>query len=266
MEYNERMWIIYAIQIISVISIIFLEHKKPFEALLWVIVVSVFPLFGFIIYFIFGSTLRIKLEYRKKTKKLNEKILKNMENYDFTEPLAQGRLNESQCKNISFNERYFNSKIAYCDDIEIITSGKEKYDALYADIASAKESINIVYYGFHSDKVGKELVARLTEKAKEGVKVRVLCDGIGSLFTSAWLFRKLIRAGGEYKKVKSIFTHFRNHRKIAVIDHKIGYMGGMNIGEKYLGKNKAKTPWRDTQVRLIGSVVSRLEYCFYYDW
>lgn len=245
---------------------VFIEHKKPVEALFWVMLITLLPVIGVVIYSIFGSTFRIKLHYFLRSRNLYQE-LQDAFSYSFTELEAcTSELTETQRENIIFHKTYNNGEIAAYNQAEIITNATQKYEKLFSDLEQARQSLYVVYYAIHGDKTGKRFIKALIKKAKEGVSVRVLYDGVGSMFTSYKLFRKLRQAGGRVRKVKSSFTHFRNHRKIVVIDGRIGYTGGMNIGDKYLGEKKHKSPWRDTQIRIKGDAVYALQYYFYYDW
>lgn len=114
--------------------------------------------------------------------------------------------------------------------------------------------------------IGENLVEVLTERAKEGVEVWVMCDFIANLSTPKKMFAPLVEAGGKVVRVKPYFTHYRSHRKIVAIDHEISYIGGMNIGKQYANMDKVKNPWRDTQIRLEGACTSVLETYFVKDW
>ncbi|MYL61517.1 cardiolipin synthase, partial [Virgibacillus halodenitrificans] len=142
------------------------------------------------------------------------------------------------------------------NDVTIYTDGREKFDALLADIKEATDHIHIQYYIIHEDGLGKELVAALTEKAKQGVQVRVLYDYMGSRGISSHFYKELKQAGG---LVEVFFPNFhlnyRNHRKLAIMDGKIGYVGGFNVGDEYLGLDKKFGYWRDTHLRTEGEVV-----------
>ena len=120
-----------------------------------------------------------------------------------------------------------------CDDVQIYTNGEGHYRQLFADIQNAKECIYIEFYTIHHDLMGEALVKALSEKAKQGVKVLVMCDFVANLSTPASMFRPLCQAGGKVIRIKPFFTHYRSHRKIVVIDHSISYIGGMNIGKQY---------------------------------
>src|SRR5699024_5966792 len=114
--------------------------------------------------------------------------------------------------------------------------GREKFDALLQDIEDATDHIHIQYYIINEDSIGKELVNTLTKKAEQGVHVRVIYDDMRSQGISSDFYKQLKHAGG---LVEVFFPHFhlnyRNHRKLDIIDGKIGYVGGFNVGDEYLG-------------------------------
>lgn len=257
--------IILIVNAITVFSIVFLEQKKPLDGLAWVLVVTLLPGLGMLLYLVFGSTIRIKIMYHIRQRDLTHDLDIIMQKADTVGECQLNSLDEVQQTNASFNHRYNHCQTVVYNSVDIITRGKEKYDRLFRDIKEARNSINILYYGFHNDRIGNQLVDLLTEKAMEGVSVRLLIDGIGSFFTPKKMFSALRMAGGKVCKIKPSLTHFRNHRKIVVIDGLIGYTGGMNIGNKYLGGFRNKSPWRDTQLRIKGDAVYSLQYLFYYD-
>ncbi len=153
------------------------------------------------------------------------------------------------------------------NDVMIFTDGRRKFDALLADIERAKDHVHIQYYIIHDDGLGTELIDTLTKKALEGVQVRVLYDHMGSRGISANFYDELKNAGGT---VEVFFPHFhlnyRNHRKLAIIDGEIGYVGGFNVGDEYLGLDTKFGYWRDTHLRTKGEVIHELQNRFILDW
>lgn len=169
---------------------------------------------------------------------------------------------------IKFNLTFNKSLLSKDNNIKIFTSGTENYDSLFEDITNARQSIYIEYFAIHNDRIGKKFRNLLAIKAREGIEVRLLYDGLVNYKTPKSFFNELIAYGGHVINYKRIFlgASFRNHRKIVVIDDHIGYIGGMNIGEKYCNMHRYKVPWRDTQIRIIGSSVLDLKYYFICDW
>lgn len=273
--------IIYFLNFASIIITIFVERKKPLTATVWILVLSLIPVLGFLLYFIFGRNLRPNQKRIFRLKKdydelynswlIKEKYLLNNDDKLFNDE------NMSKYKDlIEMNINSSRSIYSQDNEVNIFTKGKDKYAALIKDIENAKETINILYFIIKNDVIGRKIVDLLTKKAKQGVEIKVLYDHVGSLNTPSRMFNKLKKAGG---KVARFFPlsfgtycsiNYRNHRKIVVIDGDIGYVGGINIGDEYMdsakGKYKRLRPWRDTHLRIVGTSVMFLQERFLMDW
>lgn len=256
------------IYLILLISVIFIERKNPPEALVWVLILIFIPYGGALIYLIFGSTFSLKLTrrlrgerlrgcYRSRRDSIKNMLFRCRDDFAFT---------DMQKQVVDFNIAYNESNLTGYDDYEIFTDGKSHYKKLFEDIKNAEKSIHIEYYTIHNDEVGKRLIDALTEKAKHGTEVIVMCDFIANINSPHRLFRPLVKAGGHFRRTKPFLTHFRSHRKLVIIDNRIAYIGGMNIGKQYVGMAKKKTPWRDTQIRLTGQCCGFLELAYLADW
>ena len=257
-------FLLFGIYILLILMVIFVERKRPTEALLWVVIMICLPYVGTILYLIFGSTIAIKLTTIIRKKKLKEQP----ETVDcLPAPLVdETKLSESDRQVIQFNTIYNASQLTCYKKADFYINGQAHYTQLFQDLRAARECIFIEFYTIHHDMVGEHLVEVLTQKAKEGVEVWVMCDFIANLSTSKKMFQTLVDAGGKVVRVKPYFTHYRSHRKIVAIDHNIAYIGGMNIGKQYANKDKKKNPWRDTQIRLEGESASVLDRYFLKDW
>jgi cardiolipin synthase len=159
------------------------------------------------------------------------------------------------------------------NDIEVFTTGQDKFDALKRDILAAQDYIHVQYFILENDKTGSELIQLLIDKAREGVQVRVLYDYVGSFYMHSNVLKRMRAAGIEvHPFLELTFMQFafrinwRNHRKIVVIDGKVGYVGGMNIADRYVVGDKKWIPWRDTHLRITGESVAALQYSFAIDW
>lgn len=158
-------------------------------------------------------------------------------------------------------------------DFHLYTYGKDLYDALFTDIKQAQHHIHILFFIVKNDKISREFLKLLIDKAQEGIEVRLLLDRFGSHYLSNEAIRSLRKYGVSFSfchKVKFPLPFFsanqRNHRKITVIDGKTGYIGGFNIGEEYLGHNEYLGLWRDYHLRLTGEGVQDLQKQFLHDW
>ena len=268
--------IILLLNILLAITVIFLERRNASSTWAWILVLFFLPIAGFVMYLILGQ----KLRKRKLNKLLGV-------NHRIIEETMEQQKNLLRQRGMRFNDPeigqyqdmiYMNlvaSYALYTNDnvVDIYTLGEEKFDALIRDIEAAQHHIHLVYYIIRDDDLGRRLVNALTLKAAQGVKVKFLYDHIGSSKLPGRFFRKLRKAGGEiaaffpsripYLNLK---INYRNHRKLAIIDGKIGYIGGFNVGNEYLGLNKRFGEWRDTHLRVRGSGVLQMQAQFIMDW
>ncbi|KHD86439.1 cardiolipin synthase [Heyndrickxia ginsengihumi] len=257
-------------------TVIFLERRDVGATWAWLLVLSFLPVVGFILYLILGQNLSRrkifdwKVQEKVGIKEISEYQISLLKNNSF--PFHDERT--IQYKDLIYMLLMNDGAILSQDNhVDIFTDGKEKFQALFEDIRNAKDSIHLVYYIIRNDQLGKSLVELLTMKAKEGVKVRVLYDDMGSRTLPRKFFKSLIEAGGEAAAffpakipLFNLRVNFRNHRKLAIIDGQIGYIGGFNIGDEYLGLNKRFGYWRDTHLRIIGRAVYGMQTRFIMDW
>ena len=142
--------------------------------------------------------------------------------------------------------------------VEVFTNGRPKFAMLFEDLRAARDHIHVQYFTIHNDAIGQELIAILKEKASQGVEVKLLYDSFGCGFTFVRpLFRELKEAGGKVQGIRpwARALNYRNHRKLVIIDGRVGYLGGMNVGVHY-AEGVGGMEWRDTHVRLTGGVVA----------
>jgi len=265
------------LNIFFTVLIIFFERKKTESTWAWIIVLNILPYFGFIIYLFFG------LDGRKhKIFKLKSRHDDNFyENYiairqkqniffslneipkDILAPVFEN-LNDM----IYMNYKSGHSMLSLNNKIILLHDGESKFNELIQDINQAKSFIHLQYYVWHDDIIGKKIIEILARKAQEGIEVKLLIDSVGNIKNSKHFAEKLKRAGGEviYFSPPYFFRiNFRNHRKICIIDGKIGYIGGFNIGDEYI-KSKRFGLWRDSHIRIYGDATKELELRFIMDW
>lgn len=256
-------FLLLLIYLLMILCVIFLERKSPTEALLWVVILICLPYVGMVLYLVFGSTMAIKITAYVRKRRLSKQYSAPTVSIPDLEELP---LSEEDQQVIRFNMSYNHSQLTCFRDAKFYINGKDHYQQLFQDIAAAKECIYVEFYTIHPDPVGKALVDALTQRAKEGVTVLVMFDFIANISTPPKMFRDFRKAGGKMIRVKPFLTHYRSHRKIVTIDHEISYIGGMNIGKKYVNMDRIKSPWRDTQIRMTGPCTSILDQYFLTDW
>ncbi len=275
----------------GVISIkLILENRDPSKTLIWILIFMLFPVVGILVYAILGRNIRkIKMD---KTCKMADSMKKEdlLFNLDEMKELAKGQssmIKEGKLphsENIDFRvlrvvSLLLNTGIfpfTINNNVGIYVDGNEKFKNLIKDIQNAKDHIHLEYFIIKDSEIGEQIKKELIEKAKVGVKIRIIYDDVGCW--RFWFHRKFfneMRAYGieiiPYLKGKITIPiggqlNYRNHRKIVVIDGKIGYTGGINIGDEYIGKNKKFGYWRDTHIRIEGTSVYMLQMIFLTDW
>lgn len=263
-------WIFLFLNILSILIMIFLERKDTRSIQSWILTFLLLPPgFSLYIYFVLGRGPKLnknKVELRNFVifneidKVLDVKRYSNIPNENIDTSIMK------------FNLLHNDSAITEFNDVKILNTAQEKFSELIEDIKNANHSIHLLYYIVKNDTIGNILVEALTEKARQGVKVRLIYDDVGCICVSKKLFDKLKESGGEvypffpsYLKFINLNLNYRNHRKIAVIDGKIGYIGGINIGDEYMSLKKKLSPWKDCHLKIVGDAVNFLQRQFIQD-
>ncbi len=265
------------LNIVLAFIVVFLgRNRNPRSTLMWLMILVFIPIMGFVLYLFFGQDYTKRKMFILKEEQdqfVNEVSLFQR---DF---IAEGKFFHNSEKSKPYKDliemtlRLDESFYTQDNEIELFFWGKDKFQSLIQDLKEAKHSIDIQYYIFHDDDLGKQILRILEKKAKEGVRVRFLYDGVGSRKLRKKAFTTLRENGGLVEiffpsliPILNIKLNYRNHRKIVVIDDRVGYVGGFNVSEDYLGMHKRFGPWRDTHLRISGSGVLGLKFRFLKDW
>ena len=258
---------LYALIILSIICVVVSENRNPVKTLAWVTVLLVAPIVGLVLYIIFGRNIQgMRVISRKNRRKLRR--------LDGSGRVSPADLPQSPqaLQQIKLASSLCGSDFYPGNSAEIYDNGTDKFDALLRDIAGARRFINLEYYIVEDDAIGNRVADALIERARAGVKVRLLYDHVGSFKAGRKFFRRLHESGIESTPFfKVVFPPFgtrinwRNHRKICVIDGVIGYIGGMNVADRYINGGKFDL-WRDIHIRVTGPAVISLEKAFAVDW
>src|SRR5699024_564922 len=264
------------INFILAFTIIFFERKNASSTWAWLMVLFFIPVLGFILYLIFGRKLSHRNIFIWDTKsrlgverRVNEQLaILESDNIPYKQEVLR-QYKELYYLHLKHNDAIYSQN----NLINLYTDGEEKFSALIDDLEAATDHIHMVYYIIRQDQLGTKIADILIKKANEGVDVRLLYDDMGSRGLGKRFLRRLRHAGVHVEaffppKIPKINLkiNFRNHRKIAVIDGKIGYIGGFNIGDEYLGKSEKFGYWRDTHLRIQGDAVQTLQTRFILDW
>lgn len=271
-------WIVGALSVAFTLSVVFIavviffENRHPTKTLTWLLVLAAFPLFGFFFYLLFGQNHRKKRSFSIKAIQ-DEQAFQQIE--------GNRQLNEDQIQKMGGHQqllfrlahRLGHNPISFSSETKVLTDGKETFAHILQALKMAEHHIHLEYYIVRDDELGQEIKDILIEKAKAGVEVRFLYDAVGSWRLPKAYIEELRNTGVEisaFSRVKLPFLNhkinYRNHRKIIVIDGVVGFVGGLNIGDEYLGKHAYFGYWRDTHLYVRGEAVRTLQLIFLQDW
>ncbi len=266
----------YLLTLVSVIFNVILENRNPVRTLAWIVVMVAIPLVGFIFYLYFGVNYRkIKMFSRKGLGDMKwlqymsedqKQLIKKSEFLQRRDTVAVRKLmtlllNNSKALLTRYNQ------------VEVLDNGVETFPALFKALSGARKFIHLEYYIMAEGRLLTELKTILLAKAAEGVEIRIIYDDVGSWNLSKGFVRELRDAGIQiYPFLPVRFRQFarkanyRNHRKIAVIDGVVGFVGGLNIADRYVDGVPGIGIWRDTHLKVIGEAVTSLQVIFLIDW
>ncbi|WP_075983504.1 cardiolipin synthase [Bacillus massilinigeriensis] len=265
--------IISTLSVIFIGFVIFLENRHPTQTITWLVVLGSFPLIGFIFYLLFGRNYHKERMFRKKYFLDKQAFLEHTPDQNRYGEEFFSHLGAHQRQLFNLAQKLGNSPISFGTATKILTNGQETFTHILDELEKAKHHIHLEYYIVRHDKIGEDIKKILIQKAREGVKIRFLYDAVGSWQLSKKYIDSLRNEGVEilpFGPVKLPFLNskfnFRNHRKIIVIDGCVGFVGGLNIGDEYLGRDKSIGFWRDTHLMLKGEAVKSLQLIFLQDW
>lgn len=267
---------IYLINIAMAVVVIFLERKDPAATLAWVLVLLIFPGFGFVLYLMLSQNFSRKKLFAMKiyTKKTFGDYIKVQQELFNTGVLIFHDRNVERFKDLIKMNLFYNSfSFTQNNDVKIYTDGQAKFCELFDCLEKAKNHIHMEYYIIRNDDLGNKLLSILVKKAEEGIEVRLLYDSVGGRQITRDKIEELKSSG---VKIAVFFAsklpffnfkiNYRNHRKIVVIDGKTAFIGGFNVGNEYVGLNKEIGYWRDTHLKIEGDAVIDLQTRFFLDW
>lgn len=268
-------WIPVTLLYVGVIITILSENRNPSKSLAYILVLIFLPVIGLIVYYFVGRKPLFKKTVFAKKRLIDRK--KMQQYYKQLKPQMEERLQllEQQIGDMAFPFRYLyyqnQSLISTGNAVTLLNNGEEKFPALFTALENAKSHIHIEYYIFTADDVGNHITDILIKKYGEGVEVRVIVDDAGSNHIKN-IPKRLREAGIPFLKTMPVaFTslansNYRNHRKIVIVDGEIGFIGGINLDERYWNNGKHKLYWRDTSVKIEGQAVKLLQVQFLLSW
>lgn len=259
--------------ILIITGIIILLNKNSYLTLLWLPIIILFPVLGFIIYLLLGAELKKKGLFNPEFSE-RDHYLKSTQSgeLEFKEELLSFRTESDEQIGVYFEN--FPCLLTVNNRVDVLADGVETFAKIENVLKEANDHIHLESYIIKNDYLGSKIKDILLRKAGEGVKVRVIYDWFGSLKLGKKYIRELKTGGVEvypFLLVKRYFPflhgalNYRNHRKIIVVDGRVGFLGGLNIGDEYIDANEYRY-WRDTHLKIEGEAVSELQGIFFKDW
>ena len=271
-------WILEAFWVLGLLCIphLLLLNKRPTATLAWLWAILLFPVVGPSLYLMIGTErikrarIRRRRHFRGKGRFASGDSTGTRGAHGASGPEVLPPDAQTLFRSLTAITQL---PLATARSFRVLRKAPAFYGALHEDIRNAKDHVHIETYIWRDDEVGRELLDLLIAAAKRGVTVRVLVDELGSLYLHESYFRPLVLAGGQFSwchtlsPLRSRYSfNLRNHRKLQVIDGDIAYVGGMNFGREYMGRDPVDGDWGDVQVRVEGSVVDVLQEIFAEDW
>jgi cardiolipin synthase len=266
----------FLIIVVLTIILLILENRNPVKTMAWILAIILLPVMGVILFYFFGQNYRKKRIYTRKEISDFRQIEK-LAAYQASNLAGQLDQTSQIIKDKSGIIRLLlnsnKAPITQKNRVKVLNDGQETFPEIYSALESAQNHIHLEYYIFEEGVVGNRIRDILIEKAKAGVEVRMIFDDVGSWDLDDDYFEGLTKAGCEVEAFGPVRfprlatrINYRNHRKIIVVDGKTGFVGGLNIADKYLYGSPEIGMWRDTHLRIDGAAVASLQTVFLTDW
>lgn len=262
--------------IVQIAAIVLLEFRNPGKAVAWLSILFLCPVIGIIIYYFVARDYR----KRKKLRSWAPRLFREVKAKLWRQSVIVESPGDLRNPEFQHQERLFGlltlrpgSPITGANRTRVFSEGKPAFAAMLAAMEQARDHIHIEFYIFRGDGIGTAFQEVMIRKAREGVKVRMLCDGLGSHGLQRAFVDRLREEGVEVyfflpplKAMLKRRVNYRDHRKIVVVDGTVGFVGGLNVGDDYLGLYEKMGYWRDTHLQLEGDAVYFLQLAFLDDW
>ncbi len=263
------------INLLLSIVIVFFQRRDPKAVWTWLLVLYFIPIFGFLLYLVLCQDYHKSRMFR--VKEVEDRLSYPVKEQERQLQHALAQLENSPWRDydalVFYNLETSGAVLTLDNSVDIFTDGEKKFADLKEELKRAEKYIHIQYYIIKNDELFQSIIPILKERAAAGVEIRVLYDGMGGRFMPARVWKDLMSCG---IKVAEFFPpilgrlqlriNYRNHRKIVVIDGRVAYVGGFNIGREYISKDPKFGYWRDTHLKIRGSAVYSLQIRFALDW
>lgn len=251
------------ISILLCMYIVFRRTDVTSVKVAWVLTLYFVPVIGLILYLFFG---RSNLQSNAVQRGEQEKLISYIQSLELKKLENISSLEEK-------NERLSGKMVLGGNQFEVLTDGEETFSAIFTALNEAKHHIHLFYFIIKEDELAEKLRRILIKKSAEGVKVCFGVDGLGSIKLSDAYLDSLKDAQVEveiFNPIRSFYhisrVNWRNHRKVIIVDGEVGFTGGLNISNEYLGITSRFSHWRDTHLKIAGPLVIQLQETFLYDW
>ncbi|WP_143308693.1 cardiolipin synthase [Chitinophaga vietnamensis] len=255
---------------IGVAGTILLENRNPVKAIAYILLLIFLPVVGLIVYYYLGRDLRKKRRFTLKGSRDEVLFAKYWQSQRREVEAMQLELRHEAGKKQEISAMLLNTRqsvLSRNNHVKLLINGEEKFPEVFAALRAAKHHIHIEYYIVSADDIGNEIVNILIEKLQQGVQVRFLYDDMGSNHIGK-ISRRLKEHGASVYAFSPVLVDFylnanyRNHRKIIVVDGAIGFVGGINLDDRYINNGKHDLFWRDTHLKIEGDAVNLLQLQF----
>ncbi len=261
----------YGLTLLLLPVVLLFKKRQPVSSVAWMLTIVFIPIGGAVLFLLFGIN---RIERRKASKQRSAEQLAEQcpqQSEHDRQPRDADRLETRRLMRLA--QRLTDAWPTFGNDIELLTDTNRTLGLIEQALLSARESIHLEYYIWQADRTGTRFRDLLIRKAREGVHVRFLYDGFGSFWLTKRFLRPMREAGIQiatflpgqsFRERWSL--NLRNHRKIVVVDGRVAFTGGMNIGDEYIGRSAVSGFWRDAHLRVIGPEVWRHQLVFAEDW
>jgi cardiolipin synthase len=265
---------VFAVAAFGIVVALLTDDRDPTTVIAWLLVVTLLPFVGVILYFFIGRNYRRETPHRRRVYGEIEAEAAHVlaPVYEtcggFTTEAESSLAGTSARKLAAMAARTGGTPVLPATSVDLFTGGGEKFDALLADMSGALHHIHLMYLIWERDELTARVTEVLLEKLRQGVEVRILYDFVTSLGYRKGELRRLAASGAHvkacFKRLGQI--NYRNHMKIALVDGEVAYTGGMNMGQEYIDGGRRFARWRDTHVRLTGPIVAPFALLFAALW
>jgi cardiolipin synthase len=259
-------------EILGVISAVnaIMSERTAEGAIAWALSLIMFPYIALPFYWVFG---RNRLPGYAEARRAADAEIEHIAHGAVQRLQDDGLVLEGGRHDRQVYERLGRMQFTHANRVQLLINGEATFDAIFAAIDAAEQYVLIQYFIVRDDRVGRALKDRLIRKAAAGVRVYFLYDAVGSYSLTRRYVRELTNAGVRVATFRAVRgrlgrfqLNFRNHRKIVVVDGRAAFVGGLNVGDEYVGRDRGLGPWRDTHIRVEGPAVPFVQLAFFEDW